>query len=41
MALQLIEIFFNVITPVFGLVIIGYFAGPRLELEARTRMTLA
>lgn len=36
MALQLLEIFFNVITPVFGLVIIGYFAGPRLELDART-----
>ncbi|MCB0036098.1 MAG: AEC family transporter [Anaerolineales bacterium] len=36
MALQLLEIFINVITPVFGLVIIGYFAGPRLELDART-----
>lgn len=33
---QLIEIFFNVIAPVFALVIIGYFAGPRLNLEART-----
>ena len=30
------SIFFNVITPVFSLVIIGYLAGPRLGLEART-----
>lgn len=36
MLFQLIEIFFNVIAPVFALVIIGYFAGPRLSLEART-----
>ena len=36
MALQLIEIFVTVITPVFGLVVIGYAAGPRLKLEART-----
>ena len=33
---QLAEIFFNVITPVFALVLIGYFAGPRLGLDART-----
>lgn len=33
---QLAEIFFNVITPVFALVLIGYVAGPRLGLEART-----
>ena len=33
---QLIAIFFNVITPVFALVLIGYIAGPRLNLEART-----
>ncbi len=33
---QLIGIFINVITPVFGLVILGYGAGPRLKLEART-----
>ena len=36
MLLQLIEIFITVITPVFGLVVIGYVAGPRLKLEART-----
>lgn len=33
---ELIEIFFNVITPVFALVLIGYLGGPRLGLEART-----
>ncbi|MEM7798635.1 MAG: AEC family transporter [Chloroflexota bacterium] len=36
MILELASIFFNVITPVFALVIIGYFAGPRLGLDART-----
>ena len=36
MIYQLIEIFFNVITPVFALVIIGYVAGPKLGLQART-----
>lgn len=36
MLLELAEIFFNVITPVFALVLIGYFAGPRLGLDART-----
>ncbi len=36
MATQLFSIFFNVITPVFALVVIGYFAGPRLGLNART-----
>ena len=36
MLLQIAEIFFNVITPVFALVLIGYFAGPRLGLDART-----
>ena len=36
MLLQLVEIFITVITPVFGLVVIGYLAGPRLKLEART-----
>ena len=33
---RLAEIFFNVIAPVFSLVVIGYVAGPRLNLEART-----
>ncbi|MAT99152.1 MAG: transporter [Anaerolineaceae bacterium] len=36
MIAQLVEIFFNVITPVFALVLIGYVAGPRLGLNART-----
>ncbi|MCA9917109.1 MAG: AEC family transporter [Anaerolineales bacterium] len=36
MIAQLAEIFFNVITPVFALVLIGYVAGPRLGLQART-----
>ena len=36
MLLQLGEIFLNVITPVFALVLIGYIAAPRLGLEART-----
>ncbi len=36
MAMQLVGIFFNVITPVFTLVAIGYFAGPPLGLNART-----
>lgn len=36
MLFQLAGIFINVITPVFGLVIIGYLAAPRLGLEART-----
>ncbi len=36
MVLQLIEIFFSVITPVFALVLIGFLAGPKLQLEART-----
>ncbi|MFK7800414.1 MAG: AEC family transporter [Anaerolineae bacterium] len=33
---QLVSIFLNVITPVFALVAIGWIAGPRLGLEART-----
>ncbi len=36
MLLQLADIFISVITPVFGLVVIGYLAGPPLKLEART-----
>lgn len=36
MALQLLGIFFNVITPVFALVAIGYFAHAPLGLNART-----
>ncbi|MEM9775867.1 MAG: AEC family transporter [Chloroflexota bacterium] len=33
---QLLSIFVNVITPVFALVAIGWIAGPRLELQARS-----
>jgi predicted permease len=36
MLLELARIFINVITPVFALVVIGYIAGPRLGLGART-----
>ena len=36
MLIQILQIFINVITPVFTLVLIGYLAGPRLQLEART-----
>jgi len=32
----LLSIFFNVIAPVFALVALGYFAAPKLKLEART-----
>lgn len=36
MLIQLAEVFINVVTPVFLLVILGYVVGPRLTLEART-----
>ncbi|RUA00299.1 MAG: AEC family transporter [Deltaproteobacteria bacterium] len=36
MAVQLIKIFISIISPVFGMVLIGYFAGPRLQLQSRT-----
>ncbi len=36
MFLQLATIFINVITPVFSVVFIGYWAGPRLQLNAQT-----
>lgn len=36
MLLQLARIFLDVLTPVFALVALGYVAGPRLGLEART-----
>ena len=29
-------VFHNVVTPVFILVVIGYFVGPRLKIEARS-----
>jgi len=36
MIIQLFSIFIDVVTPVFALVLLGYVAGPRLNLEART-----
>jgi len=36
MLLQLFQIFIDVITPVFLLVVVGYIAGPRLDLQVRT-----
>lgn len=38
---ELLGVFLNVVTPVFGIVIIGYLIGPRLELEARTLSRIA
>lgn len=38
---QLPQIFLNILTPVFVLVLIGYIAGPRLGLEARTLSRVA
>ncbi len=36
MFLQIAKIFIDIVTPVFALVLIGYLAGPRLSLEAKT-----
>jgi malate permease and related proteins len=33
---QFLSIFLNVVTPVFTLVLLGYLAGPRLQLQSRT-----
>ena len=33
-------VFLNVVTPVFILVIIGYFIGPSLKIEARSLLRL-
>ncbi len=38
---HLLSIFINVVTPVFGLVGIGYLFGPRLNLEVRTLSRVA
>jgi len=38
---NIISIFINVLTPVFGLVAIGYLLGPRLQLETRTLSRIA
>lgn len=39
--MELLGIFVNVLAPVFALAALGYFAGPRLKLEARTLTRLA
>ena len=36
MVLQILKIFIDIVTPVFFLIFLGYFVGPRLELDART-----
>ena len=38
---QLLSIFLNVLVPVFALVMLGFFAGPRLQLDGRTLSRLA
>ena len=36
MSLQILKIFIDIITPVFFLVFLGYYAGPKLKLDAAT-----
>ncbi|MBC8440735.1 MAG: AEC family transporter [Deltaproteobacteria bacterium] len=36
MYLQVLKIFIDIVTPVFFLIFLGYYVGPRLELDART-----
>ncbi len=36
MFIEIFSIFIDIVTPVFFLVFLGYFVGPRLELKART-----
>ncbi len=36
MYLQVLKIFIDIVTPVFVLIFLGYYAGPRLELDAKT-----
>ncbi|NQU63997.1 MAG: AEC family transporter [SAR324 cluster bacterium] len=38
---QLLNVFVDIVTPVFILVFLGYFVGPRLQLEARTLSRIA
>ncbi len=38
---QLPSIFFNVLTPVFTVILVGYFAGPRLRLDVQSLTRLA
>lgn len=41
MFFELIQVFINVVTPVFLLVLLGYIAGPRLQLNAKTLSRVA
>jgi len=36
MVLQILKIFIDIVTPVFFLIFLGYYVGPRLELDPRT-----
>jgi malate permease and related proteins len=36
MYLQILKIFIDIVTPVFFLILLGYYVGPRLELDAKT-----
>jgi malate permease and related proteins len=36
MLFQFVKVFINIVTPVFSLVFLGYFVGPRLNLDAKT-----
>ncbi|MEM7127482.1 MAG: AEC family transporter [Chloroflexota bacterium] len=38
---QLFVIFLNILAPVFGLVLLGYLVGPRLEIDARSISRIA
>ena len=36
MVLQILKIFIDIVTPVFFLILLGFYVGPRLELDAKT-----
>ena len=38
---QLLPIFFNILSPVFALVLLGYLTGPRLQIDARSVSRIA
>jgi len=41
MILDVLAIFWNIVAPVFGVILIGYFAGPPLKLESQTLSKIA
>jgi len=41
MILDVLAIFWNIVAPVFGVILVGYFAGPPLKLESRTLSKIA